>query len=149
MEQQPEAFYALVVSALFFVFAALIVGMLLKHRRQSWILRAQIELQTKLLDRLTAGQELRAYLESGAARSLLDALRPQTDEALTRVLPAAMAGCVFLVMGAGLFVLPQWFDFGSPAVILIGAVVLSAGLGLLLAAALAFFLVKSWGLIGR
>ena len=87
----------------------------LRHRRYREALRAEIALRQRLLDKLGSVEELRAYLESAAARQLPDLLQPSAAEAYHRIIRFTVSGAVLVVIGLASFGVVLWtLRVGSP-----------------------------------
>ena len=100
----------------------------------------------RLIDKLGAGQEALAYLESESGRRLLDSIStPARANPYRRILTAVAVGAVLCCLGAGLLILDVVFpdeEFSRGAVVM-----LTLGAGFLIAATLYYRLSKSWGLL--
>ncbi len=114
------------------------------RRRTSELLKAQVDLQLKLLDKISSSDDLREFLESAAVRDLLEAHpRAERSEVRRRVLDSLVPGCVLTCVGL-VFVVT-----GRDAVRFFGTVGLTIGVGFLLAAFLASRLARSWEVLGK
>ena len=114
------------------------------RRRKSELLKAQVDLQLKLLDKISSSDDLREFLKSAAVRDLLDAHpRAERSEVRRRALDSLVPGCVLTCVGL-VFVVT-----GRDAVRFFGTVGLTIGVGFLLAAFLASRLARSWDVPGK
>jgi hypothetical protein len=132
-------------------FLIFLVRAALNYRRQSANLRANLDLQEKLLDKVTSNDELRTYLEKDGARMLVETLRPQPKEAYYRLLLPVIPGCVLVFAGAGLRYATAELGISrtTPVLTVISYVALATGVGFLVAVFASHWLSKSWGLIGK
>ena len=134
-----------------------LVRTVVEHRRWQRAMKAQSELNTKLIDRFAASDELLAYLQSAPGRALTDApALPQPalrgmDAPLGRIFWSLQAGSVLAFAGAGLlFVSGRMRDdfmMISPTIFAFGTVVLTVGVGFLASSAFSFFLSQRLGLV--
>lgn len=103
------------------------VGVTQRTRRAG--LRA--EMQTKLLERFSSGQELAEFLETEAGRKFLE---DNSERPSHGPLRAASSGIVVIAVGIGFLVL----TFLVGELVIPGTILVALGLGLLAAAALAY-----------
>ena len=114
----------------------------------------QAEVHTKLMDRMTNNDELLAYVQSPAGRRFLEAapMRPEADgpsfsAPVGSIIWSLMAGIVLSVLGVGFRYAGQFIkDDGHDAVIVVGVIVLSLGIGFILASLMAFAVSSRLGL---
>jgi hypothetical protein len=161
-----EAGEALAMSLVFFgVMAVLgviawVLKMLVDHRRWLRVSRVQTEAHTKLLDRLASNEDLMAYIQTSAGKRFLEsapalAAPAQAPAApLGRILFSVQIGTVAALIGTGLLFLSrrlgadsasELYEFG-PVFFMFGIVVLSAGAGFIISAAVSYVLSKQLGL---
>ena len=128
----------LVVACGFSAFVGLIVTISLTHRRQLELLRSEREIQTKLIEKCSSSVDLRAYMDAQGLTAIADALHPRPADAYYRLITIVIAGCLVTVVGCGLFVVVELHDAGNvrQTLFLLATIVLSCGVGLLLAAAI-------------
>jgi len=115
--------------------------------RQKTLIKAQAELQSRLLDKLGGSDDLVRYLESGAGRQLLEAPPVERTRPHARVLAALQAGIILTVAGAAFLFLGGRFPEDAEGFTVLGTLGLALGVGFLASGALAHFLSRSWGLI--
>jgi hypothetical protein len=135
----------LVVICGFCGFVGLIVTISLAHRRQLELLKAEREIQTKLIEKLSSGSELRAYLDAHGLTAIAEAMHPRPGDTYHRLIAIVMAGCVVTVVGCGLSISAGLHDPGSArqTLFLLATIVVACGIGLLLAAAVGRALVRN------
>jgi hypothetical protein len=131
-----------------------IIKAIINHRR--WIKSSQVqaEVHTKLMDRMSTNDELLAYIQSPAGRRFLEAvpIRPEPESPLTNapvgpIIWSMMAGIVLATVGAGFRVAAGTIgDEIQPAFTVVGIILLSLGIGFLLASMMAFVLSSRLGL---
>jgi len=135
----------LVVICGFCGFVGLIVAISLAHRRQLELLKAELEIQTKLIEKLSSGSELRAYLDARGLTAIAEAMSPRPGDAYHRLITIVMAGCAVTVVGCGLYIPAGLHNPGNArqTLFLLATVILTCGIGLLLAAAVGRALVRN------
>ena len=126
-------------------FVGLIVAISLAHRRQIELLKAELEIQRKLIEKLSSDSELRAYLDAYGLTAIAEVLRPRPSDAYYRLITIVMAGCVVTLVGCGLYVPAELHDAGNArqTLFLLATILLACGIGLLLAAAVGRALVAN------
>ena len=136
--QPPALWLMLIVLGLAASITVWAVGQLFKNRRRSELLKTQTEFQLKLLDKISSSEELRGFLESESVRILFESQAART-EPQDRILGCLVPGCILTPAGVLLVVV------GQGAVRFIGSLAVATGLGFLVAAFVAYRLVRSWG----
>jgi hypothetical protein len=130
----------------------------IEHRRWQRSMRAQTELNTKLIDRFSSSEELLAYLQSPAGKTLIEpaALTPASprpmpmNAPLSRIFWSLQSGIVVGTLGIGLIFVsrgvatdPEFAQFLYG----IGIVILTIGVGFAISAAVSYVLSNRLGLI--
>src|ERR1700730_13330843 len=138
----PLAFWLiLIVIALAASITFWAVTQLFKSRRKSALLKAQTELQLRLLDKISSSEELRGFLDSPSVRTLMEshaqAVRAEPQD---RILGCLVPGCILTPAGTVLIIMSHG------TVRFLGILSLATGSGFLLAAAVGYWLTRSWGL---
>ena len=120
--------------------------------QRAW--RAQSALNTKLIDRFASSEELLAYLQSPAGKSLTEmpalpqASAPRSMSApLGRIFWSMQAGIVLGALGLGAILVSRRFEQIGDAIFAQGAVILAIGIGFIASAAVSFLLSKRLGLV--
>jgi hypothetical protein len=111
--------------------------------------KLQAQIQTKLLDKFGSGQELLAYVQSEGGKRLLESLTVEQRTPYGRILGAAQAGTILLLLGVALLFLRGRVTGGEEGLLVAGTVVFSLGLGFAVSAAVSYFLSKSFGLLNE
>ena len=109
--------------------------------------KLQAELQTKLLEKFGSGQELLAYVQSDAGKRFLESLTMEHRTPYGRILGAAQASVVLILVALALLFLRGRVPGGEEGFLVFGAIMLSLGVGFGLSAALSYYLSKSFGLL--
>jgi hypothetical protein len=119
--------------------------------RRYRIAKLQADLQFKLLEKITNGQELLAYAQTDAGRQLLESLK--VERAVDRGAPhgkiivSLQIGIVLFVFGAGMLFARTRIPDGSEPLAIIGSLIGALGLGFALASLASYYLSKSFGLL--
>jgi len=120
--------------------------------QRAW--RAQSALNTKLIDRFASSEELLAYLQSPAGKSLTEmpalpqSSAPRSMSApLGRIFWSMQAGIVLGALGIGAILVSHRFEEIGEVIFAQGAVILAIGIGFVASAAVSFFLSKRLGLV--
>jgi hypothetical protein len=111
--------------------------------------KLQAQIQTKLLDKFGSGQELLAYVQSEGGKRLLESLTVEQRTPYGRILGAAQAGTILLLLGIALLFLRGRVTGGEEGLLVAGSIVFSLGLGFAVSAAVSYFLSKSFGLLNE
>ena len=131
-----------------------VIKAVINHRR--WIKSSQVQadVHTKLMDRMSTNEELLAYIQSPAGRRFLEAapIRPEPESPATNapvgpIIWSMMAGVVLATVGGGFRVAAGTLgDDVQRAFTVVGIILLSLGIGFLLAAMMAFLVSSRLGL---
>jgi hypothetical protein len=111
--------------------------------------KLQAGLQTKLLEKFGTGQELLAYVQSDAGRRFQESLTMEQRTPYGRILGAAQASVILVLLGLAFLFLRGRVAGGDEGFLVFGTIVLSLGVGFGVAAALSYFLSKTFGLLGK
>ena len=139
------------------MFATLIVWLVrsfIQHRRWLKASQVQADVHTKLMERMTSNEELLAYIQSPAGRRFLEAapVRAEADgpsfsAPVGSIIWSLMAGVVLSVLGIGFRYAGNFVkDDAHDAIVVVGVVVLSLGIGFVLASLMAYVLSSRLGL---
>jgi hypothetical protein len=134
---------------------AWLVKTLIQQRRWSRQTQVQTEVHSKLMERLTTGEEMIAYAQSPAGKRFLeggpialDAAAPAVSAPIGRFLWSIQAGLVLSAAGFGMqFVSNQMPIDVAPVATGVGIVILSVGIGFVLSAIVSFLLSRKLGLV--
>lgn len=132
-----------------------LIRTLIDYRRWSRLSKIQTEVHTKLLDRFTNNDDLRAYIQSAAGSRflqstpiLLDAGPRSMSAPLGRILWSLQAGLVLGAAGMGLnLAAGRLLDETSQAFHVLGIVGMTVGAGFIASAAFSFVISQRLGLI--
>jgi len=131
-------------------FMVWIIWVIMTGLRKSRIIKAQIGIREKILEKIGSGQEMMDFMKSEAGKGMLEPLPTETTtpQGFSRILRAMQAGVILAVLGAGILLLNSAMQVDEE-VTMLGGLVLALGIGFLLAAAASYVLSKNWGLLNR
>lgn len=131
-----------------------LVKSLLDYRRWLRLSRVQTEVHSKLLDRLTANEDVMAYIQSPAGRKFLESAPIPVDgpravnAPVGRILWSLQAGVVLAAAGLGLlYVSGRVVEEVAPALFAMGVLAVAVGAGFVISAGVAFLLSQRLGLL--
>ena len=145
------------VGFILIMFATVVIWLVrafIQHRRWLKASQVQADVHGKLMDRMTTNEELLTYVQSPAGRRFLEAapLRPEADSPsfsapVGSIIWSLMAGVVLTVLGIGFRYAGNFVkDDARDPVVVVGIIILSLGLGFILAALMAFAVSSRLGL---
>lgn len=138
-----------IIIPILFILLFTVIGFWLytRFRRSQDLIKARMELQTRVLERFDSPSEFTAFLDTDGGRRFLAGL---TDERgwrpARRILSAVQWGLVLAFFGAGFVILR--YAIAEEDFIVPGILGLSLGLGFLASATASWVLSKAWGLMG-
>jgi hypothetical protein len=132
-----------------------LIRTLVDYRRWSRLARVQTEVHTKLLDRFTTNDDLRAYIQSPAGSKFLqsspialDAGPRSVGAPLGRILWSVQGGLVLVAGGIGLqMVSARVADDASQPLHALGVLAIALGLGFVISAIISFLISQRLGLL--
>ena len=132
-----------------------LVKTVVDHRRWHRAMKAQTDLNTKLIDRFASSEDLLAYLQSPQGKVLTEApalpqVAPRAMSApLNRIFWSLQSGIVLGALGGGLMVVSRTTDDLDVATFMngVGVVVLMIGLGFAVSAMVSYVLSQRLGLV--
>jgi hypothetical protein len=137
-------------------FFAWVLRTIIDHRRWLRLSKTQVDVHSKVLDRLSSHDDLLAYIQSPSGRRFLDsapievggAVGPSTT-ALTRVVWSLQAGIVLCAVGLGFWVLGRTaLAEAAQGLSIISTLALALGLGFVVSAGVSYTISTRHGLIG-
>jgi predicted phage tail protein len=134
---------AVTIPGMFCWFAWMIFSTIRRYK----IAKAQADVQAKLLDKVSSGQELLAYAQTQTGQQLLESLKVERISPHGRIIGAVQAGIIFLFLGGALLVLRYQLSAADQGFTVLGTLSCALGAGFVLSAAASYFLSKSLGLM--
>ena len=131
------------------------VKTVVEHWRWQRAMKAQNELNSKLIDRFASSEDLLAYIQSPQGKALTEGpILPQTatraiSAPLSRIFWSLQSGIVLSALGAGLMIVSSSTDEVEVATFLngVGIVALMIGLGFAVSAVVSYLLSQRLGLV--
>jgi hypothetical protein len=131
-----------------------LVRAVIQHRRWLKASQVQADVHTKLMERMTNNEELLAYVQSPAGRRFLEAapVRAEADSPsfsapVGSIIWSLMAGVVLTVVGIGFrYAGGIVKDDAHDAFLVVGVIILSLGVGFIIASMMAFAVSSRLGL---
>lgn len=141
----PEAVIVPIVVITFFSALTFVFHLRAKHNRER--LQAQMDLQTRILERFESPQEFTAFLTTSGGQKFLSGLSQESAgwAPAKRILGGLQTGLVLCLLGIGLIVISAIENEVEPAYF--GIIALALGLGFLGSSALSYRLSRGWGLL--
>lgn len=132
-----------------------LVKTVVEHWRWQRAMKAQNELNSKLIDRFASSEDLLAYIQSPQGKALTEGpILPQAapraiGAPLSRIFWSLQSGIVLGALGGGLMVVSSTTDEAEVATFLngVGIVVLMIGLGFAVSAVVSYLLSQRLGLV--
>lgn len=159
LEGMFEALMVIIGLTGLMVFLAWIINTAVEYRRWLRLSKVQTDTHTKLVDRLTANDELLAYVQSAAGQRFLQggpapADTPRgVDAPYGRILWSVQAGTVVMLLGGGFLFIsrrfaadPEFLD-ASPIMFMLGVLAVTIGAGFLLSSLIAYIVSQRLGLL--
>jgi hypothetical protein len=118
--------------------------------RRYKVAQLQADIQTTLLQRFGSPNALLGYAQSDAGSQFIKSMSMEIDRSTpyNQILKGVQAGIVFIFLGGGLLRLHAW-NIGDEGPLVFGTLALALGLGFGVAAAVSYFLSRSFGLLSR
>src|SRR6516165_1554308 len=137
-----------ILMPMFFTLIGFVIWTIFSTIRRYKIANLQAGMQTKLLEKFGSGQELLAYVQSDAGRAFLESLTMEQRTPYGRILGAAQAGVILVFLGLALLFLRGRVSAADEGFLVFGTILLSLGVGFAIAAALSYFLSRTFALLG-
>src|SRR5713226_10328443 len=116
---------ALTVPGMFGWFAWLIFNTIRRYK----IAKLQAEVQTKLLEKVSSGQELLAYAQTETGRELLESLKVERIAPHGRIIGALQTGIILLLFGAALLLLHNHVSVSGEGFVVFVILICALGVG--------------------
>jgi hypothetical protein len=125
-----------------------VAWLLFSSIRRYKVAQLQAEMQGRLLQRFDSPDALLGYAQSDAGRQFIKSLDIERSSPYTQILKGVQVGIVFIFFGVGLLRLHAW-NIGDEGALVFGTLALALGLGFGVAAAVSYFLSRSFGLLSK
>jgi ABC-type uncharacterized transport system permease subunit len=125
-----------------------VTWLLFSSIRRYKVAHLQADLQGRLLQRFDSSEALMAYAQTDAGKQFTRTIDMDRNTAHNQILRGAQAAVVFIFFGLGMLRLHAW-NIGDDGSLVFGTLALALGLGFGVAAAVSYFLSRSFGLLTR
>ena len=136
----------IVIVPMFVAFFAWSVWVVFSTIRRFKIAKLQAEVQSKLLEKVGSGQELLAYAQTDAGKTLLESLRVEAFSPYTRIIGALQNAIVMVSLGVAFLFLRGRVSGAEQGFLVLGTLITVLGMGFGLSSAVSYYLSKSFGL---
>jgi len=126
-----------------------VVWVITTNIRKRRVAQTQADMQAKLLDKLSASQDLADFLRTEAGQRLLEAPPVEKGNPFSKVLASIQIGLVLLLLGIALLSMSGVIRGHWDEMVVFGSISLAVGIGFLASAGISYTLSKSWGLFGE
>lgn len=109
--------------------------------------KAQIELQNRLLEKIHSAQDVVQLMQSEEGRQFIEAFSIKRPTVIEEIMASVRKGIIFTVIGMGGLLMRWIFPMGFGVFILASILIGAIGVGLLISSAIHYRMSKSWGLI--
>jgi hypothetical protein len=110
--------------------------------------RQKRALQQSVLDRVSSGPDLAAFLQSASGERFIQSLSDGMANPASSILACLHRGILILLLGAGFLVIGKIEPWGD-APVAFGILLVFLGLGFLLSAGISYRISKAWRLLDR
>ena len=125
-----------------------VAWLLFSSIRRYKMAQLQADIQTRLVQRFDSPDALLGYAQSDAGRQFVKSMDMERSTPYSQILKGVQAGIVFIFFGAGMLRLHAW-NIGDEGPLVFGTLALALGLGFGVAAAVSYFLSRSFGLLSQ
>jgi len=123
-----------------------VVWVVSTNLRKKRVAQTQAEMQAKLLDKLSASQDLAEFLKTEAGRRLMETTPAERTNPFGKILASIQIGLVLFLLGIALLSLAGVIRGAWDEMIVFGSISLAVGIGFMTSAGISYTLSKSWGL---
>ena len=138
-----DSIAAIFVPMMFAWFAWVIFSTIRRYK----IAKLQADVQTKLLDKVSSGQDLLAYAQTEAGREMLESLKVERHSPHARIIGALQTSIILISLGAGFLFLRGRIANTEEGFLLLGTLSTMLGIGFALSAVASYYMSKSFGLL--
>jgi len=128
-------------------FLAWLVWVVFSTIRRFKIAKLQAGVQNKLLEKVGSGQELLAYAQTDAGKTLIESLRVEGVSPYARIIGAMQTAIVMVSLGVALLLLRNRVSGAEQGFLVSGTLITVLGIGFGVSSAASYYLSKSFGLL--
>ena len=148
----PFAVFVIMVGALLWL-----LRVLMENRRWNRMLKLQTDVHNKLLDKFGTSEELLAYMRSDSGKRFLEVTPgavsletgPRLGGAVGRILTPLQLGVVLALVGAGFYSLRGQVAEWGDAMLVMGMLSLTLGIGFIISSIISFLLARHLDLLPK
>jgi hypothetical protein len=137
----------IVIMPIMIGFLAWLVWVVFSTIRRFKIAKLQAGVQNKLLEKVGSGQELLAYAQTDAGKTLIESLRVEGVSPYARIIGAMQTAIVMVSLGVALLFLRNRVSGAEQGFLVSGTLITVLGIGFGLSSAASYYLSKSFGLL--
>lgn len=137
----------IIIVPCFLAFFAWLAWLLFTTIRRYKIAKLQAEVQQRLLEKVSSGQELLAYTQTPAVGQLIESLRVESTSPHNRILGALQVAIVMICLGVALLLLRGRVSGAEEGFLTFGMIITGLGIGFGISSAASYYLSKSMGLL--
>ena len=138
-----EVLVPLIVAPSFFFLIGWLIWMIVQWRQYKY----RMNIQLKMLDKVSSGAELVQFAESDAGSKFLASMELQSAGTRDRIISAVYKAVILLVLGIAIYALRGTLDEGAVAFTILGTVLMAFGIGYVIATFISYRLASKWGMI--
>lgn len=127
----------------FFIMIGWVVWMIVQWRQYKY----RMNIQLKMLDKVSSGAELVQFAESDAGSKFLASMELQSAGTRDRIISAVYKAVILLVLGIAIYALKGTLDEAAVAFTILGTVLMAFGIGYIIAIFISYRLASKWGMV--
>lgn len=139
----------IVIMPILIAFFAWLVWVVFSTIRRYKIAKLQAEVQNKLLEKVGSGQELLAYAQTDAGKTLIESLRVEGISPYARIIGAMQTAIVMVSLGVALLFLRNQVSGAEQGFLVFGTLITVLGIGFGVSSAASYYLSKTFGLLNE
>lgn len=109
-------------------------------------LKATVEFQGKVLEKMGSTKDFGEFLETDGGKRFMSTLTVEGPSAKTRIVRCGEQAVVCLAAGIAFLLLGSWFDEIRMGMVVIGTIVTACGIGFVVSCVASYYLSKNFGL---
>ncbi len=140
-----ETLVPIIVVPSFFFAMSWLIWMIVQWRQYKY----RMNVQLKMLDKVSTGTELVQFAESNAGSKFLDSMELKSVGTRDRIISAVYKAVILLVLGIAVYALRGTLDEGAVAFTILGTVLMAFGIAYIIATFISYRLASKWGMIPK
>ncbi len=139
----------LVMMASFIATLAWVMYLVSETSKRQRRVKAQSELQGRLLDKFSSAHEVAEFLQTQGGAQFVNSFSSEREEPAAGILRSAHRGIVLSIVGVGCLGLTRAYGWENNPLLVVGVILLCLGIGFLISAAVSHRLSQDLGLGAR